>query len=152
MNEKAQNYINEQIAHERERYEQEKNSVLKQLGLGEIEYQPKGGKKEDYPEKDEEEKRYRFIPIEISDEDFEELKRHIPSSETIETDKPSGKNSWYKFSLAVTILAGFTMLLGLLANSDTTAIISGSVFGYMLFFMLPIISLLSQIEQNQRIK
>lgn len=152
MNEKVQNYINEQLAEERERYYEEKLSVLRQLGLGEIEYKPKGGKNEDYPEKDDEDKRYRFIPIEITDEEFEELKKHIPSSENIKFGKVAERSPWYYFAIIITVISGFGMLIGFALESETTAIISGSVFGYMSFFMLPVICLLSKIEQNQRLQ
>ena len=42
------------------------------------------------------------------------------------------------------------MLIGLNDDSGVVFIVGASVFGYMVFFMLPIICLLVKIEYNQR--
>ena len=148
MDDKVQKYIDEQIEKQRKAYQDEKLKTLKKLKLGDIEKRPKGAKKDDYPEVDEWGDHYRFIPAEISDEESEELKKHIPG----EVKEEPKANGWYTFAIVVTIIAAIVMLIGFGGDSEPAAIIGGSIFGYMLFFMLPIISLLSKIEQNQRNK
>lgn len=148
MDDEVKKYIDEQIEKQRKAYQEEKLKTLKKLNLGNIEKRPRGGKKEDYPEIDEMGDRYRFIPVEITDEEYEQLKKYIPD----EVKEESSVNGWYTFAIVVTCIAVIVMLIGFGAESEPAAIIGGSVFGYMLFFMLPIIALLSKIEQNQRNK
>ncbi len=148
MDDKVKKYIDEQIEKQKKAYQEEKLKTLKKLKLGDFEKRPKGAKKDDYPEVDEYGDRYRFIPAEISDEEYEELKKHIPD----EVKEEPKANGWYTFAIVVTVIAAIVMLIGFGAESEPAAIIGGSIFGYMLFFMLPIISLLSKIEQNQRDK
>ncbi len=148
MDDKVQKYIDEQIEKQRNAYQEEKMNTLKELKLGEIKKKPKGAKKEDYPEVDEFGERYRFIPASLTDDEYEELKRHIPHEEREE----SKQNGWCSFAIVVTFIALIVTLIGLGGENELVVIIGGSLFGYMLFFMLPIINLLAKIEYNQRKK
>ncbi len=60
------------------------------------------------------------------------------------------KSGWYIFAIVITIIAAIVMLIGLNDDSGVVFIVGASVFGYMMFFMLPIICLLVNIEYNQR--
>ena len=151
MDEKAQRYIDEQIEKRRNADQEKKIRILKDLGLGEYEAKPKGAKKKDYPdwrEVDGKERYCRFVPIQMTDEEFEELMKYIPEGEK----QDSQMNGWQGFAIVITIISALVMLIGIGSDSEAAAIIGGSIFGYMLLFMLPIISLLSKIEHNQHLK
>lgn len=150
MDEKAQRYIDEQIEKRRNADQEKKIRILKDLGLGEYEAKPKGAKKKDYPdwrEVDGKERYCRFVPIQMTDEEFEELMKYIPE-ERQEHQNQYPMSGWYGFAIAITVISAFVMVAG----SGAAAIIGGCVFGYMLFFMLPIICLLVKIERNQHLK
>lgn len=150
MDEKAQKYIDKQIEKRRVLYQERKIAILKKLDLGVYEARPKGANKNDYPDRrivDGKERWCRFIPIQMTDEEFEELKKYIPE-ERQEHQNQYPMSGWYGFAIAITVISAFVMVAG----SGAAAIIGGCVFGYMLFFMLPIICLLAKIERNQHLK
>ena len=87
MNEKVAAYIEAQKACARAEYESETAKTLIELGIFEKEYSPSQEYNDKYPlsEYDYEKqvyKYYRHVPVEISDEDYEELKKYTGISKS----------------------------------------------------------------------
>ncbi len=150
-------YIEEYITrrkNEIEKLEQiEKVGLLNKLQIGEREY------RDDYPDEPYEnfpffdsslQKRYRLNAGEISKEDYTELLKYVPKGKKPVSKIVQLKSGWYIFAIVITIISAIVMLIGLNDDSGVVFIVGASVFGYMMFFMLPIICLLVNIEYNQR--
>ena len=150
-------YIEEYISRRKKEIEKleqiEQAGLLNKLQIGEREY------RDDYPDEPYDnfpffdsslQKRYRLNVGEISKEDYIELLKYVPKREKTVSKTVQLKSRWYIFAIVITIIAAIVMLIGLSDDSGVVFIIGASVFGYMLFFMLPIICLLVDIEYNQR--
>ena len=80
MNEKLKNFLDAERAVERKKYEKERDEVLLSLGLCEREYADEYSEEFCLYEVDLQTGKtnwYKQRPIEISDEEYEELKKHI---------------------------------------------------------------------------
>lgn len=133
MNEKVQKYIDEQIRKEIKKHHEEVYKTLKRLNLGEYEVMPKRANKRDYPDKriiDGNEKRCRFVPIEITDEEYEELVKHIPPKAPIEPLR----SGWYTFAIVITIISAMALFLGLTDARAGVTIVYGSFFLWCIIF------------------
>lgn len=131
MSKEVQDYIKEQKAllekSKRKNEKEERDSLLIELGLYTVEYAPEGADTRKYPETEwNEEKQtyvnYRFIPYEITDEEYQEL------LELQEQDEPSERSAnpiaILMIIVAITIFVG-GLVLGIVFGKETRVLNSG---------------------------
>ena len=154
MNKQVEVFIQEQKELQQQRYQLKKEEILRQIQLGEIVYEEGLSHNPDefpYYEPDTH-NYYKFIPADISDEDYEELLKYIDRKdlEKVEekvnsTEKTSG---WY-------YLGGSIIVLGIIAaiaiiGSDDNLWYYGLICLFSALFSAAPIILLSRIELHLR--
>lgn len=130
MNEKVKQFLDEQKNIERQKYEEKKLKTLIDLGLFEKEYSPDAGYSDEYPYSDWDSetstnKYYKKVPFEVSDEEYEEIKRH-----TNKTEKDESKGN--SIAIALTAIAVIIYIVGFIAGIayGTVEVESGYYYTY----------------------
>ena len=151
MDERIKSYINEQKKEQKER-------VLKSIGLVEREYAPNNKEKSNnYPHYDyKTQKAYRENVIDISDEDYAELLKWIPIKKKQDEENKNiktgiKKSGWYTYSIILLILNISVVLILMTASIEEGEwIYFGIGFGGFIMFSLlcGIVQLLSEIKQG----
>ena len=171
MNERVQAYIEQQEAKQTAENKREKEEILIKLGLVEKKYAPDDQNREGYPYVDVingTPRRYKNVPIEISDEDFQKVKalydkqflsRKMPprirshvSSDGYEEKDP--------IAVALTVVASIIFIIGFFAGialgSNSSFVLTilywvlSGITGLMFLGFARIIKLLNrQSEENQ---
>ena len=154
MNKYVEEYISrrkqEIVEEEMMAKDAEKEGVLNKLKLGEREYRDQFPDEPDdnFPYYDSSRfMYYRYNAGEISDEDYAELLKYLPSYDkpVVESDKKM--SGWYTFAIIMMIMGCIGGIIGgVAAESGWLAI--GSVLGTLIFFSQ--IILLCRIEYNTR--
>lgn len=145
MNEVIRKFIDAKISEENAKHDAEKSSTLSNLGLYEKIYSPDNKYSAEYPESELDNtntfKYYKKKPIEISDEDYEELKKHL--------DK--GEHKKHKtIALILTVIAWVIFVVGFVAGMsfanivvDPYDVMNGSYFSFSIAFTYWSVSLIS---------
>lgn len=163
MNKVLQEFIKKQqeesAQKKREEYDELKSKTLIKLGLVEKEYAPNDTIGEGYIEWDFDcNKYYKFVPIDITDEEFEELLKWLPAeSKKEETTKKSGVAMILKVFAWIIYIGGFIagFLLGTdrWGNPTLLTLVWWIVFllvGTMYMGFAQILELLSEIKDNTK--
>lgn len=162
MNERVKRFLDNAVAKERELYEKEKNKTLIEMGLADKVYSDTWSAEFMYTEYDSSTSRTRFckvVPIEVTDEEYEEIKKHVPhKNKPVEVLGSRNVVSKLLTIIAIVIyvvgfIAGF--ILGVDRYDDLTfmVIVWWVVFfaaGTMWLGFAEIIDLLDQIKKNLR--
>ncbi len=145
MNEIIKNFIDTKISEENAKHEAEKSTTLSNLGLYEKVYSPDNKYSAEYPVSELDSnntfKYYKNKPIEISDEDYEELKKHL--------DK--GEHKKHKtMALIFTVIAWIVFVGGFVAGIsfaniviDPYDVVNGTYFSFSIAFTYWSVSLIS---------
>lgn len=129
MNQKVQNFINQQKIQVENNKNMEKAKVLNDLGLYDKEYSENPAWSEEYPdyEYDQETKEGRYfkkIPINVTDEEYEEILKYSNIDNTqIESDDV--KTNSNTIATIFSVIAVFIFILGLFLG-----IVLGDAIGY----------------------
>ena len=82
MNEKVQEFLKQKKENEFQKYQETKRESLITLGLYERIYSPNNKKSREYPcQEIESGKYYKEVPFEVTDEEYEEIKKYLPQSD-----------------------------------------------------------------------
>lgn len=165
MNEVVQEFIRkkqEQLAQkQKEEYEALKAKTLVKLGLVEKEYSPDGKYSDEYLQSEYDEvnkcnKFYKIVPISVTDEEFEELKKCLPPEEKdCEEETKSGVSTLLKIFAWIVYIGGF--VAGFILGADRWGDPTFMTVVYWLIFLLvgtmymgfaKIIDLLCNIKDN----
>ena len=120
MNEKVKGFLNAKKVAERKNYEKEKQSTLIELGLFDKVYAPDNKQSEEFSyfewdSANSTNKYYKKVPVEITDEEFEEIKKCL-EKEALQKDNP--------VATALTFIAWAVFICGFIAGGvlgDTVA-------------------------------
>ena len=137
MHEKVQAYINASKETEKRQYEREKKETLIKLGLYEKEYSPNNIWSSEYsfPQWDEKSmttKYYKRVPCEVTDEEYQEIKKCSKDNKIREekTDLDESQNN--KIAIALTVIAWIIFIGGFIAGIalGTTEVQEGTYYTY----------------------
>lgn len=125
MSKEVQDYIKEQKAlleeSKRKNEKEKRDSLLIELGLYTVEYAPEGADTRKYPKTEWNEEKhtyvnYRFIPYEITDEEYQELLKLQEQDEQSERD--ANPIAVLMIIVAITIFVG-GLVLGIVFGKET---------------------------------
>lgn len=141
MNQKAQDYINQKLEENHQKKLEARNRFLISQGLYEKEYSPNGNYTSEHTESEwcdetHSNKYYRTIPIEVTDEEFEEIEKAYKLSQSSNTLHASATNPVAK---ALQIIAVFTYIIGIILGGievNKTEDISGGLFYWTTYFVV----------------
>lgn len=160
MHEKVRAYLEYQKSKSTKESIEQKEAFLIELGLFEKEYNPNDYFDSKYPRFDSDlEKYYRHVPIEVSDEEYEEIKKYasIKDDSSIQVDSKTNVIATILRVFAwMTCLCGF--ILGVIAgkvssyefsfSAALTLWIEAFVQGTMLYGFAEIIKLLQELKDK----
>ena len=107
MNEKLKEFLDAKKEAEQKKYQEEKQRILIEQGLFEKEYSPNSFYSQEFPLYDHvADKYYKEVPLEITDEEYREIKKYLNISET-------KKNH---IAVALTVIAWLTFVGGFIAG------------------------------------
>ena len=154
MNKQVEDFIKEQKELQQQRYQLKKEEILHQIQLGEIVYEegPSHNPVEFPYYEPNTQNYYKFIPVEISDDEYEELLKYVDKKDIEKVEKkvnPTEKTSgWYYFGCIIIVL-GIVAAVAIIGSDDDLWYYGVICLFSSLFSAAPII-LLSRIEQHLR--
>ncbi len=148
MNEKVRAFLETKKAEEKRMFEEEKQEKLVAIGLCDKVYSPNNTYNEEYPlsEWDEDSSKYKYfkvIPVEITNEEYEEVKKYTNTSDNSRTNI---------IATILTIIAWIIFLGGFFAGIslgnvvvDPHDVIDGTKFSFAIALTYWSVSLISGI-------
>lgn len=125
MNEMLKKFLDDQKKAEREKYEETKQQTLIDLDLYEIVYSPDNKYNDEYPEQEWETKKYyKKVPIDITDEEYQEVKKYLEKETNVKS---------HSVAMALNVIAWIIYIVGFLAG--ISAIESSFTLAFIYWFV-----------------